>query len=310
MDVSVFFIFKKVYETNNVGIAAKELGFQSSKVSRSLTSLRNALDDELFYRRKSGLVPTATASKLYDNLSPALSLFTSAFDRIDSESSRSKKIIVHITPFLLSALSRRLKEECQQRKQDASDIVLLEGDENTSPNLLSGEADIVVSERPIYGRGVQHERIGQQESLFIIASKHHEVWSNTDIDSLRDLAKHRFLYQSREGFNDRIDPFESYCRDNNILPQEIYKVSSFCEWLANLSTGRYISFVGTKEVKDYTLQQGDFKAIAMSDDSINILHQSLMLPKFYLSYVDSMAEGERGRLLDTLRQLCTRLVSA
>ncbi|GLP95438.1 LysR family transcriptional regulator [Paraferrimonas sedimenticola] len=307
LDISVFFVFKKVFETQSVGIAAKELGFQPSKVSRALAALRAALDDELFVRRKAGLTPTLTAANLYDNLSPALAQFNTAFDNIDADTHNTKKVAIHVSSYLIAAFANKLSQTCCNSSINSSDFLLHEVNESSADRLQSGEADIVISQQPVHGKDIEHELIGEQKTLYVMAAPSHEIWQAGDPGDLDSLAKFPFIYLSRDGFNDRIDPFESYCRENDILLREICKANSYAEWIANVSSGRFVTFVGSQQIMQHTVEFGGFKAIEMAKQTASILHQSLMIPRFYISYSASMVDTGPSPTLELVKKAYTEL---
>lgn len=78
IDIITLVIFIKVYETKSIGKAAALVNSNSPKVSRAISLLRSSLGDELFYRRKSGLVPTPAADRIYSEITPAINIINSS----------------------------------------------------------------------------------------------------------------------------------------------------------------------------------------------------------------------------------------
>ncbi len=65
MDTTQLKLFKLVYETRSLTEAAKRFPMSLSKASRTLSSLRSALGDELFLRSENKLFPTQFAAEQY-----------------------------------------------------------------------------------------------------------------------------------------------------------------------------------------------------------------------------------------------------
>src|SRR5258708_22863692 len=89
-DLRLLYVFEVLYEEKNVTRAAKRLHLTQSAISHALARLRAMLDDPLFVRGPSGLLPTDRAHHLAPRLRTALaevrSLVTPyTFDPISSD---------------------------------------------------------------------------------------------------------------------------------------------------------------------------------------------------------------------------------
>lgn len=68
MDTTQLKLFKLIYETRSLTEAAKRFPMSLSKASRTLSSLRDALGDELFLRSENKLFPTQFAVEQYPKI--------------------------------------------------------------------------------------------------------------------------------------------------------------------------------------------------------------------------------------------------
>lgn len=72
-DLNLVRAFVAIYETRSVTLAAERLGLTQPTVSHALARLRELYGDRLFARRAQGLVPSAIAERLFEQVNVALS---------------------------------------------------------------------------------------------------------------------------------------------------------------------------------------------------------------------------------------------
>ncbi len=91
VDLNLLPVFEAVYEEKSVSRAAARLAMTQSSVSHAVGRLRILFRDELFVRHSTGVLPTATADRLYGKVRTALSSARDAvedvrtFDRTTSD---------------------------------------------------------------------------------------------------------------------------------------------------------------------------------------------------------------------------------
>jgi DNA-binding transcriptional LysR family regulator len=74
LDLNLLRVFDAVYQTGNVTVAAAMVGLSQPAISHALNRLRHELDDPLFIRSPQGMLPSARASQIYDDIHMALGL--------------------------------------------------------------------------------------------------------------------------------------------------------------------------------------------------------------------------------------------
>ena len=72
IDLNLIKVFDAVHEDRNLLRAGKRLNLSQSAVSHALARLREVVGDELFVRTARGMVPTARAVAMADELRDAL----------------------------------------------------------------------------------------------------------------------------------------------------------------------------------------------------------------------------------------------
>lgn len=72
-DLNLVRTFVAIYETRSVSLAAERLGLTQPTVSHALSRLRELYGDRLFARGVQGLIPSAAAERLFEQVNVALS---------------------------------------------------------------------------------------------------------------------------------------------------------------------------------------------------------------------------------------------
>lgn len=81
LDLNLMRVFYYIYETKSVFLAAEKLNISQSACSHSLARLRERLDDELFIRINSKMVPTERACLLAESVIPAINQLQSGLNK-------------------------------------------------------------------------------------------------------------------------------------------------------------------------------------------------------------------------------------
>ncbi|TNB47726.1 LysR family transcriptional regulator [Martelella lutilitoris] len=193
MDLNLLLIFDAIYSERSISRAALRLNLSQPAVSNALARLRHALEDPLFKREGSGMVPTARAKSLRDPISQALELLERGFrsDETFDHSQSSREFVIavedygetvliprfidwlaeaapgihiQIRPELSSSLTRELREGTVDL---ALDYFALRGDGFESRCVLT--EDLVTLSR------IDHPAIGEQLSLETYLALQHAV---------------------------------------------------------------------------------------------------------------------------------------
>lgn len=81
IDLNLLVVFEAVYREGSVTRASEKLHLTQSSVSHALGRLRALLNDELFLRQQSGMLPTPLSRGIYPNVVRALSLLESSLSQ-------------------------------------------------------------------------------------------------------------------------------------------------------------------------------------------------------------------------------------
>jgi DNA-binding transcriptional LysR family regulator len=116
IDLNLIKVFDAVHEDRNLLRAGKRLNLSQSAVSHALTRLREVVGDELFVRTAKGMVPTARAVAMADDLRDSLRRIeaTLGVEPFDPGQSKRRFVIAandHLTAVMVAELSRLMRVE-------------------------------------------------------------------------------------------------------------------------------------------------------------------------------------------------------
>jgi len=146
LDLKSLAVFAVVMRTNNLSVAADQLGMTQPAVSQTVQRLRVHFDDKLFVRTGRGTRPTPRAIELLGPVEEVLQLVRERIDtRADFDPSTARRVFTFIgtdfgtTVFLpkLTAELRRTAPGIRVRAIPANTLTM-------KANLESGEADLAV----------------------------------------------------------------------------------------------------------------------------------------------------------------------
>jgi len=176
LDVNLLQLFELIYDTRSVTRAAEQLGLAQPTVSIWLAKLRRQLNDPLFVRTPSGMLPTPEADALIGTVRQTLESLRylaqreATFDPATSE--RRFRICMtdasHIT--LLPQLLAHVRSVAPGVCLGADRI-----DDRTAQRLESGEADLALGLIPELGAGFYQQSLFNQDWVCLANARHPRI---------------------------------------------------------------------------------------------------------------------------------------
>ncbi|WP_417760981.1 LysR family transcriptional regulator [Shewanella sp.] len=281
LDIFTLMVFKNIYETGHANITARELSVSAPKISRCLSSLRLAFDDELFYRRQQKLKATPLAETLYQ---PVCDFIQSVYQiELQAKKSRDYRaddgIHIAVGYGLMSALSH-ICGQVEVRNQ-LGRIRLYKWQDESADLIHSGEMDLGLTLELPDNQELITTSLGDVVELGLICREDHPIWKNWPLLTLSEIARYPFVYFAIKGFNERIDPLELYCQQENIALNDIDCVSDIEEWYAHLLTMGSIAFAPATELCHIEQVTG-LRTEILPKTEIEKLHRTISMPSFNL----------------------------
>ena len=176
LDANLLQLFELIYDTRSVTRAAEQLGLAQPTVSIWLGKLRRQLNDPLFVRTPSGMLPTPEADALIGTVRQALEslrYLVQRETRFDPATSERRFHICmtdasHIT--LLPQLLAHVRSVAPGVRLGAERI-----DERTAQRLESGEADLALGLIPELDAGFYQQSLYNQDWVCLANARHPRI---------------------------------------------------------------------------------------------------------------------------------------
>lgn len=172
-DLNLIRAFVSIYEAKSVTLAAERLNLAQPTVSYSLSRLRELYNDRLFSRGPAGLVPTAAAERLYEQLSVAL---MSIEGTMDSKASFDPKTSKRRFRFALSDIGSLfftpplLKRFQLQAPHLQAEFVQLS--DNLLDELARGSLDLAIGNLPSLHTHTRNELLFHERYVCLLSHDH------------------------------------------------------------------------------------------------------------------------------------------
>ncbi|QSX32582.1 LysR family transcriptional regulator [Shewanella avicenniae] len=304
LDIFTLMVFKNIYETGHANITARELSVSAPKISRCLSALRMAFDDELFYRRQQKLKATPLAETLYH---PVCDFIQTVY-QLEQQAKSSKDCradgCLHIAVGygLMSALSHVLGQT--DIKARLGKVRLYKWQDESADLIHSGELDLGITLEQVDNQELISTSLGEVQELGFICREDHVLWRNYPKISIEDIARHPFVYLTIRGFNERIDPLELYCQQENIPLNDIECIEDIEEWYAHLLTMDSVAFAPATELCHIEQVTG-LRCAVLPPAEVDKLHRTISMPAYNII---EKSENYR-RYNESQRQLLVDIIS-
>jgi DNA-binding transcriptional LysR family regulator len=173
-DLNLFIAFDVIYTERNLTKAGEVLGITQPAVSNALSRLRETFDDELFTRTSKGMVPTAVAQNIIEDVRTALSLFRNTLSDAETFHPESARTTFKISAGDLSEF-RLLPSLIQSLVKFAPEIDIesyLTPRKNTPRELAAGNIDFSI-DPPIHSdASLRHQKIFEDNYVLIVRKGH------------------------------------------------------------------------------------------------------------------------------------------
>ena len=173
-DLNLFIAFDVIYTERNLTKAGEVLGITQPAVSNALSRLRETFDDDLFTRTSKGMVPTAVAQNIIEDVRSALSLFRNTISDAETFNPESAGTTFRISAGDLSEF-RLLPPLIKSLSETAPDIGIesyLTPRKNTPRELAAGNIDFSI-DPPIHSdESLRHQKIFEDNFVLIVRKGH------------------------------------------------------------------------------------------------------------------------------------------
>ena len=174
IDINLYPLFITIYEQRNISKAAKILCITQSAASHALQRLRLHLQDDLFVRAGSKMLPTPFAEQIYPSVQNALFAFQNISkqkQQFDPSSVQTLRIAIHdeIEPIIFPKLIYHFQKlnltiQFLSTKLDRKNVIA---------DLAAQQVDFVIDLEQNYGDKINYQNLVQDH--FVICSQHTNI---------------------------------------------------------------------------------------------------------------------------------------
>lgn len=284
-EIRAFFVFKSIYETGSARLVAEMYDISQSKVSRYLSGLRDLYSDTLFIRKKTGFVPTARAHQLYPVVSQIVALTEDLIQQNNREV-EARECVIAVPPTFSVGLPDYLEKTLKLIYPGLS-FSVKPTRRGICEDVVKGNVCIAVTHRECTKTAdcskqgvsmITADTVCEGGIVYVVASESHPIWSQEL--QLENIAQHPFIVTQMPGFNDEVDPFEVFCKKQELPLNVAQRTASLATLLESLMMSSGVSFLGTACASDFMTRFPGVRAMPLPTAEFARLHAAVPAPKY------------------------------
>ncbi|WP_299805878.1 LysR family transcriptional regulator [uncultured Shewanella sp.] len=279
-DIQVFVL---LYESLNATAVSQTLGVPSSKVSRSLKSLRHSLNAPLFIRKQQGFERSDLANDIYPRMKRIVDLAKQCEHMDTHAKCTRKRELVIACP---SSLSLNLLSELQQKaiEEEQSYIFHLKPSSSNVVDLLKQQyVDIAVTSSAYNTEQLCSSLITKSDTYVLVARREHPLFSCNKSLDIDDICDYPYISFSGSDLNDVIDPIESYALDTERDLHLVLRVCFLADLMLELEKSDAVSLLNHSDAITFLCQRGNIAAMTLDDDLSQQINQRSGQCHYYLT---------------------------
>ncbi|MFL2698351.1 MAG: LysR family transcriptional regulator [Gammaproteobacteria bacterium] len=173
-DLNLFIAFDVIYKEKNLTKAGEVLGITQPAVSNALSRLRALFDDELFVRTSKGMVPTAVAQNISEDIKEGLKLFRNTISDSSTFTPKTSRTTFKISMGDTSSyrLLPKLFKSLGKKAPEIDFISYLTPRRDTPRELAAGNIDFSI-DPPIHTESaLKHSKLFEDKYVVMVRKDH------------------------------------------------------------------------------------------------------------------------------------------
>lgn len=279
-DIQVFVL---LYESLNATTVSQNLGVPSSKVSRSLKSLRHSLNAPLFVRKQQGFERSELADDIYPKMKRIVELAKLCEQADPQTQPERKRELVIACP---SSLSLNLLQALQQKalEQGLCFLFHLKSCSSNSVDLLKQQhIDIAVTCSAYNTEQVSSDLIAYSDAYVLVARVEHPLFYGNELLGIDDICAYPYISFSSNELYDAVDPLASYALDTQRNLDMILKVCFLADLMLELEQSDAVALLNHNDAIKFLCQRGNIAAVKLADDLSAQINQRSGQSHYYLT---------------------------
>ncbi|HKU96587.1 MAG TPA: LysR substrate-binding domain-containing protein [Vineibacter sp.] len=181
-------VFRVVFETRSITVAAGRLGVTQPAVSKALAEFEQDVGLSLFGRQRRRLVPTEDAARLYDETARLFAHVSVFRDRVDDfRSGKAGQLSIAAIPTLAASLVVQTAASLQAKVPNLNVRIVAEARAEVISATIHHHVDLGLVHAPVTDRDLHIETIGESEIVAAVPRGHplagYEFVTPRDLDS-------------------------------------------------------------------------------------------------------------------------------
>ncbi|MCL1148215.1 LysR family transcriptional regulator [Shewanella marinintestina] len=279
-DIQVFVL---LYESLNATTVSQNLGVPSSKVSRSLKSLRHSLNASLFVRKQQGFERSELADDIYPKMKRIVEL-AKLCEQADtySQPERKRELVIACP----SSLSLNLLHALQQTalEQEQSFLFHLKSCSSNTVDLLKQQhVDIAVTCSAYNTEQISSNLITHSDAYVLVARCEHPLFDGDESIGIAEICAYPYISFSSNELYDVVDPLASYALDTQRSLDMVLKVCFLADLMLELEKSDAVALLNHNDAIKFLCQRGNIAAVKLTDDLSSQINQRSGQNHYYLT---------------------------
>ncbi|MGX9461809.1 LysR family transcriptional regulator [Shewanella sp. A14] len=311
LDLLTLSILVSLYENKSATHVSRILDIPASKISRCLHTARLIFGDELFIRRKYGLVPNDYAGKIYP-IAKDIVECAKNFNRLNNEESLQGRYFELVIPGMIThAYPRSLMHAIKQHHKNIH-INISNWNSHSLENVVHDPNCIVMccckspEEIHCFDQSLQVEVLATMNRQYLLSCKKHPILKQEI--TMESIAAYPYINTLVGLQLPTLNPFQEYCKFKDLslnTEMTITSVSSLFDYLSDCES---LALTPYKSVYDMLDDDSGLHACQLSEYECNRLFEVVEPLKLMLVTHPDADNDETMWLKKQLRELTYELV--
>ncbi|RTR38128.1 LysR family transcriptional regulator [Shewanella canadensis] len=294
LDLLSLNILVNLYESKSATSVSHKLNIPAPKISRCLKHARELFGNELFIRKKYGLVPNEFAGKIYP-IAKEIVECSKSLQKLHCENSVELTHHFEIaSPDLISyTFPKVLLTSIRNAGKDMS-FNISTCTRKSIDSIVTGEVDIglcccnIIDDIKNIDENLEAIPLKKLNKLFLICHHEHPILKQEI--TLESIAEYPFVNVNVDDTKQKRSPFQAYCDANNIQLNTEMDLSSLSGIFEYLRSTQAVALLPYSSIYNMINSTHNLHACRISDVESERLYMQIKVPTLYLVYNKTKAE--------------------
>jgi len=294
LDLLSLNILVNLYESKSATAVSHKLNIPAPKISRCLKHAREIFGNELFIRKKYGLVPNEFAGKIYP-IAKEIVECSKSLQKLHGENNVELTHHFEISsPDLISyTFPKLLLTSIRDAGKDMS-FNISTCTRKSIDSIVTGEIDIglcccnMINDIKDIDEKLEAIPLKKLKKLFLICHHEHPILKQEI--TLESIAEYPFVNVNVDDTKQKRSPFQAYCDANSIQLNTEMDLSSLSGLFEYLRSTQAVALLPYSSIYNMINSTHNLHACRISDVESERLYMQIKVPTLYLVYNKAKAE--------------------